>query len=36
MIDFKHRPVLVTGTTGGIGRETLGQLLAAEADVMHP
>jgi L-xylulose reductase len=34
MIDFKHRPVLVTGATGGIGRETLRQLVAAGADVI--
>ena len=34
MIDFKHRPVLVTGATGGIGRETVRQLVAAGADVI--
>jgi NAD(P)-dependent dehydrogenase (short-subunit alcohol dehydrogenase family) len=34
MIDLKHRPVLVTGATGGIGRETVRQLVAAGADVI--
>jgi NAD(P)-dependent dehydrogenase (short-subunit alcohol dehydrogenase family) len=34
MIDFKHRPILVTGATGGIGAETVRQLMAAEADVI--
>jgi NAD(P)-dependent dehydrogenase (short-subunit alcohol dehydrogenase family) len=32
--DFNHRPVLVTGATGGIGSETVRQLLAAGADVI--
>ena len=34
MIDFNHRPVLVTGATGGIGGETVRQLVAAGADVI--
>jgi L-xylulose reductase len=34
MTDFKHRPVLVTGATGGIGGETVRQLVAAGADVI--
>ena len=34
MIDFNHRPVLVTGATGGIGGETVRQLMAAGADVI--
>ena len=34
MIDFNHRPVLVTGATGGIGAETVRQLIAAGADVI--
>ena len=34
MIDFNHRPVLVTGATGGIGSETVRQLVAAGADVI--
>ena len=32
VIDFNHRPVLVTGATGGIGGETVRQLIAAGAD----
>jgi NAD(P)-dependent dehydrogenase (short-subunit alcohol dehydrogenase family) len=32
--DFNHRPVLVTGATGGIGSETVRQLVAAGADVI--
>jgi L-xylulose reductase len=32
--DFNHRPVLVTGATGGIGSETVRQLIAAGADVI--
>jgi L-xylulose reductase len=34
MIDFNHRQVLVTGATGGIGGETVRQLVAAGADVI--
>ena len=34
MIDFNHRPVLVTGASGGIGGETVRQLVAAGADVI--
>ena len=34
MIDFNHRPVLVTGATGGIGGETVRQLMTAGADVI--
>jgi L-xylulose reductase len=34
MPDFNHRPVLVTGATGGIGSETVRQLVAASADVI--
>ena len=34
MTDFNHGPVLVTGATGGIGSETVRQLVAAEADVI--
>jgi L-xylulose reductase len=34
MIDFNHQPVLVTGATGGIGSETVRQLVAAGADVI--
>ena len=34
MIDFNHRPVLVTGATGGIGGETVRQLITAGADVI--
>ena len=34
MIDFNDRPVLVTGATGGIGSETVRQLVAAGADVI--
>ncbi len=34
MTDFNHRHVLVTGATGGIGRETVRQLVAAGADVI--
>jgi L-xylulose reductase len=34
MNDFNHRPVLVTGATGGIGSETVRQLVAAGADVI--
>lgn len=34
MIDFNNRPVLVTGATGGIGAETVRQLVAAGADVI--
>ena len=34
VIDFNHRPVLVTGATGGIGGETVRQLVAAGADVI--
>jgi L-xylulose reductase len=34
MTDFNRRPVLVTGATGGIGRETVRQLVAAGADVI--
>jgi L-xylulose reductase len=32
--DFNHRPVLVTGATGGIGSETVRQLVATGADVI--
>jgi L-xylulose reductase len=32
--DFNHRPVLVTGATGGVGSETVRQLVAAGADVI--
>ncbi len=32
--DFNHRPVLVTGATGGIGSETVRQLVSAGADVI--
>jgi L-xylulose reductase len=34
MFDFNHRPVLVTGATGGIGSKTVRQLVAAGADVI--
>jgi L-xylulose reductase len=34
MTDFNQRPVLVTGATGGIGSETVRQLVAAGADVI--
>jgi L-xylulose reductase len=34
VIDFNHRPVLVTGATGGIGGETVRRLVAAGADVI--
>ncbi|HTF39428.1 MAG TPA: SDR family NAD(P)-dependent oxidoreductase, partial [Propionibacteriaceae bacterium] len=34
MIDFNHKPVLVTGATGGIGGETVRQLITAGADVI--
>jgi L-xylulose reductase len=34
VIDFNHRPVLVTGATGGIGGETVRQLMTAGADVI--
>jgi NAD(P)-dependent dehydrogenase (short-subunit alcohol dehydrogenase family) len=34
MIDFNHRPVLVTGASGGIGGETVRQLVVAGADVI--
>jgi L-xylulose reductase len=34
VIDFNDRPVLVTGATGGIGAETVRQLVAAGADVI--
>jgi L-xylulose reductase len=34
MNDFNRRPVLVTGATGGIGSETVRQLVAAGADVI--
>jgi L-xylulose reductase len=34
VIDFNNRPVLVTGATGGIGAETVRQLVAAGADVI--
>ena len=34
MNDFNHRTVLVTGATGGIGGETVRQLVAAGADVI--
>ncbi len=34
MIDLNHRPVLVTGATGGIGSETVRQLVVAGADVI--
>lgn len=34
MTDFNGRPVLVTGASGGIGGETVHQLVAAGADVI--
>jgi len=34
MTDFNGRPVLVTGASGGIGGETVRQLVAAGADVV--
>jgi L-xylulose reductase len=34
VIDFNHRPVLVTGASGRIGSETVRQLVAAGADVI--
>jgi NAD(P)-dependent dehydrogenase (short-subunit alcohol dehydrogenase family) len=34
MADFNGRPVLVTGASGGIGGETVRQLVAAGADVI--
>jgi L-xylulose reductase len=34
MTDLNHRPVLVTGASGGIGSETVRQLVAAGADVI--
>jgi L-xylulose reductase len=34
VIDFNERPVLVTGATGGIGSETVRQLVVAGADVI--
>ena len=34
MIDLNQRTVLVTGATGGIGAETVRQLIAAGADVI--
>jgi L-xylulose reductase len=34
VIDFNHRLVLVTGATGGIGGETVRQLVSAGADVI--
>lgn len=34
MSDFNGRPVLVTGASGGIGSETVRQLVAAGADVI--
>jgi L-xylulose reductase len=34
MTDLNHRPVLVTGATGGIGSETVRQLVVAGADVI--
>src|SRR4030095_3235955 len=34
MTDFNRGPVLVTGATGGIGGETVRQLVAAGADVI--
>jgi L-xylulose reductase len=34
MTDFNRGPVLVTGATGGIGSETVRQLVAAGADVI--
>jgi L-xylulose reductase len=34
MSDFNGRPVLVTGASGGIGAETVRQLVAAGADVI--
>ena len=34
MTDLNHRPVLVTGATGGIGSETVRQLVTAGADVI--
>ena len=34
MTDFNGRPVLVTGASGGIGGETVRQLVAAGADVI--
>lgn len=34
MIDFNNRPVLVTGATGGIGAETVRQLVTVGADVI--
>src|SRR4051812_30498208 len=33
-MDFNGRPVLVTGASGGIGGETVRQLIAAGADVI--
>ena len=34
MTDFNGRPILVTGASGGIGGETVRQLVAAQADVI--
>ncbi len=34
MVDFNGRPILVTGASGGIGGETVRQLVAAGADVI--
>jgi L-xylulose reductase len=34
VIDFNHMPVLVTGATGGIGGETVRQLVAVGAGVI--
>ena len=34
MTDFKGRTILVTGASGGIGGETVRQLMAANADVI--